>query len=103
MLLGARRCAAGQASSRQRPAPCCAPPSPEQVPHIGLTFVPGSDAAVKQWLAFRLSELRADGATLSSELERAQVRKGRGGGSWALALWRLACTSITRIFSMLGL
>lgn len=46
----------------------------KQVPHITLTFRPGSDAAVKQFLAFRLTELKSDCSQLSSELERTQVR-----------------------------
>ena len=52
----------------------------KQRPHICLAFRPGSDAAVKQFLAFRLGELRSDAGALSAELERSQVL---GGGSRA--------------------
>ncbi|KAL4419535.1 hypothetical protein ABPG77_005766 [Micractinium sp. CCAP 211/92] len=44
----------------------------KQLPHICLAFRPGSDAAVKQFLAFRLGELRSDASALSAELERTQ-------------------------------
>jgi spindle assembly abnormal protein 6 len=46
----------------------------KQLPHITLALRPGSDAAVKQWLAFRLGELRSDASQLSAELERTQAR-----------------------------
>lgn len=45
----------------------------KQLPHITLALRPGSDAAVKQWLAFRLGELRGDASQLSAELERTQA------------------------------
>ncbi len=50
----------------------------KQLPHICLAFRPGSDAAVKHFLAFRLGELRSDASALSAELERTQVQQGRG-------------------------
>lgn len=50
----------------------------KQLPHICLAFRPGSDAAVKQFLAFRLGELRADAGVLSAELERTQARGAAG-------------------------
>lgn len=50
----------------------------KQLAHISLAFRAGSDAAVKQFLAFRLGELRTDCSQLSTELERTQV--GAGGG-----------------------
>ncbi|EFN57105.1 hypothetical protein CHLNCDRAFT_143927 [Chlorella variabilis] len=48
----------------------------KQLPHITLALRPGSDAAVKQWLAFRLGELRGDAGQLSQELERTQASRG---------------------------
>lgn len=45
----------------------------KQLAHISLAFRSGSDAAVKQFLAFRLGELRSDCSQLSAELERTQV------------------------------
>lgn len=48
----------------------------KQLPHICLAFRLGSDAAVKQFLAFRLGELRSDASALSAELERTQVQRG---------------------------
>lgn len=52
----------------------------KQLAHISLAFRAGSDAAVKQFLAFRLGELRTDCSQLSGELERTQASVGRGGG-----------------------
>lgn len=46
----------------------------KQLPHITLALHPGSDAAVKQWLAFRLGEVRGDAAQLSAQLQHTQVR-----------------------------
>ena len=46
----------------------------KQLPHISLAFRPGSDAAVKQFLAFRLGELRIDRDDLSAQLEHTQAR-----------------------------
>ncbi len=48
----------------------------KQLAHISLAFRAGSDAAVKQFLAFRLGELRTDCSQLSAELERTQVGSG---------------------------
>jgi hypothetical protein len=45
----------------------------KQLAHLALALRGGSDAAVKQWLAFRLAELRGDAAALSEELQRTQV------------------------------
>ena len=44
-----------------------------QLPHITLAFRPGNDAAVKSFLAGRLSEVRASHASLERDLSRAQV------------------------------
>ncbi len=44
-----------------------------QLPHITLAFRPGNDAAVKAFLAGRLSEVRASHASLERDLSRAQV------------------------------
>ena len=52
----------------------------KQLPHITLALRPGSDAAVKQWLAFRLGELRGDAGQLSQDLERTQASRGVGHG-----------------------
>lgn len=49
----------------------------KQLAHISLAFRAGSDAAVKQFLAFRLGELRTDCSQLSAELERTQASAGR--------------------------
>lgn len=56
-----------------------------QLPHITLAFRPGSDAAVKSFLAGRLSEVRASHASLERDLGRAQV------GWLAFAPCPLAC------------
>lgn len=53
----------------------------KRLPHITLALRPACDAAVKQWLAFRLEELRGDAAQLSAELERTQAGFQGGGGS----------------------
>ena len=59
----------------------------KQLPHLTLALRPGSDAALKQFLAFRLGELRSDCSQLSAELERTQVGAGWGGmGAWRIAL-----------------
>jgi hypothetical protein len=50
----------------------------KQLPHLTLALRPGSDAALKQFLAFRLGELHGDCSQLSAELERTQVGAGRG-------------------------
>ncbi|PSC69139.1 spindle assembly abnormal 6-like protein [Micractinium conductrix] len=47
----------------------------KQLPHISLAFRPGSDAAVKQFLAFRLGELRIDRDDLSAQLEHTQSER----------------------------
>ena len=52
----------------------------KQLPHISLAFRAGTDAAVKQFLAFRLGELRSDCGQLSAELEHMQERAGCCGG-----------------------
>ncbi len=44
-----------------------------QLPHITLAFRPGNDAAVKTFLAGRLSEVRASHSTLERHLSRVQV------------------------------
>ncbi len=44
-----------------------------QLPHITLAFRPGNDAAVKSFLAGRLSEVRASHTSLERDLSRAQV------------------------------
>ena len=44
-----------------------------QLPHITLAFRQGNDAAVKSFLAGRLSEVRASHTTLERDLSRAQV------------------------------
>lgn len=46
----------------------------KQLPHITLSFRPGNDFAVKQFLAFRLAEVKANNADLTSELARTKVR-----------------------------
>lgn len=68
--------------SHHRPGPSTYPHPPPliQLPHLALAVRPGSDAAVKQFLAFRLGELRGDCTELSSELERTQARQATGGG-----------------------
>ena len=40
----------------------------KQLPHITLNFRPGNDFAVKQFLAFRLQEVKEDSQQLSAEL-----------------------------------
>ncbi len=45
----------------------------KQLPHITLAFRPGNDFAVKQFLAFRLQEVRLDCRQLGSELSEARV------------------------------
>lgn len=62
----------------------------KQVPHISLTFRPGSDAAVKQFLAFRLTELKSDCGQLSHELERTQSERNILQGSLTEAKRQLA-------------
>ena len=44
-----------------------------QLPHITLAFRPGNDAAVKSFLAGRLTEVRASHASLERDLSRTQV------------------------------
>ncbi|GBF91102.1 hypothetical protein Rsub_04771 [Raphidocelis subcapitata] len=47
----------------------------KQLPHITLTFRPGNDTAVKQFLAFRLGEVRADCSQLSEVLAQTQSER----------------------------
>ena len=58
-----------------------------QLPHLALAMRAGTDAAIKQFLAFRLAEMRADTEALSSELQRAQVRGAATSQARALARW----------------
>lgn len=44
-----------------------------QLPHITLAFRQGNDAAVKSFLAGRLSEVRASHTSLERDFSRAQV------------------------------
>jgi spindle assembly abnormal protein 6 len=41
----------------------------KQLPHITLTFRPGNDSSVKQFLAFRLQEVRGNCTDLTNELQ----------------------------------
>lgn len=44
-----------------------------QLPHITLAFRPGNDAAIKRFLASRLSEVKLTNGKLSSDLHQVQV------------------------------
>lgn len=46
----------------------------KQLPHISLAFRPGNDASVKQFLAFRLSEVHQSHEALTTELRKTKVR-----------------------------
>ena len=56
-----------------------------QLPHITLAFRQGNDAAVKSFLAGRLSEVRASHTTLERDLSRAQVWQSPSDGQIAPA------------------
>ena len=58
-----------------------------QLPHITLAFRPGSDAAVKAFLAGRLADVKAERAALSQQLIAAAVRLPTSSSS---CLWRKA-------------
>ncbi len=45
----------------------------KQLPHITLSFRPGNDFAVKQFLAFRLQEVKEDYQAVCSELTDTKV------------------------------
>lgn len=45
----------------------------KQLPHISLSFRPGNDTAVKQFLAFRLVEVKGNCKDLSEELSQVQA------------------------------
>ncbi|GFH24600.1 centriole protein, partial [Haematococcus lacustris] len=47
----------------------------KQLPHITLAFRPGNDAAVKQFLAFRLLEVKGNAEDLTTQLARMTVRQ----------------------------
>ncbi|KAK9862410.1 hypothetical protein WJX84_002226 [Apatococcus fuscideae] len=52
----------------------------KQLPHIALALRPGSDMAIKQFLAFRLSEMQARGDRLQEQLDLSEeecVSRGR--------------------------
>lgn len=44
-----------------------------QLPHITLSFRPGNDAAIKHFLASRLSEAKLSNGKLSSDLHQVQA------------------------------
>lgn len=63
----------------------------KQLPHITLSFRPGNDFAVKQFLAFRLAEVKSNNQELSCELAKSKARDARHAqqclcpcGSWPL-------------------
>ena len=45
-----------------------------QLPHITLAFRPGNDASVKQFLAFRLLEVKTNCSELTEELQTTKVK-----------------------------
>ena len=47
----------------------------KQLPHITLTFRPGNDSSVKQFLAFRLLEVKGDCTDLTNELQGTKADK----------------------------
>lgn len=48
-----------------------------QLPHITLAFRPGNDAAIKHFLASRLSEVKLANCNLGSDLQKVQVKAAR--------------------------
>ncbi len=46
-----------------------------QLPHITLAFRPGNDAAIKHFLASRLSEVKLANGKLGSDLQEVQVKR----------------------------
>jgi hypothetical protein len=53
----------------------------KQLPHITLSFRPGNDFAVKQFLAFRLQEVKEDYQAVCSELTDTKVRAKQGSST----------------------
>eukprot|EP00891_Asterochloris_glomerata_P008911 jgi/Astpho2/8911/Aster-x0832 len=47
----------------------------KQLPHITLAFKPGNDMAIKQFLAFRLSEVKSSCEGLSKELNQTEAQR----------------------------
>ncbi|KAI8471988.1 MAG: centriole protein [Monoraphidium minutum] len=62
----------------------------KQLPHITLTFRPGNDTAVKQFLAFRLGEVRADCSQLTEGLAKTQSEREGARASLADAQQQLS-------------
>lgn len=59
-----------------------------QLPHVTLAFRPGSDAAVKAFLASRLAEVKAERAALAQQLSAAAVRASLPCPAHAYDTWR---------------
>ncbi|MEW5299491.1 MAG: hypothetical protein WDW36_002505 [Sanguina aurantia] len=53
----------------------------KQLPHITLAFRPGNDAAVKQFLAFRLLEVKSDHQGASEELAKTKDERDSHSGA----------------------
>ncbi|KAJ9523994.1 hypothetical protein QJQ45_022358, partial [Haematococcus lacustris] len=75
----------------------------KQLPHITLAFRPGNDAAVKQFLAFRLLEVKGNAEDLTTQLARMTVRQLVLQFTGHLHRTALHCTALHEAMCVRGL